>query len=108
MSNPLSNLEPKNVFHYFGELSKYPRPSKKEEKVVAYIENWAKERGIELEKDKVGNLLLRKPATSGMENKQTVCIQGHIDMVLLQISSAEIISFIIKIGKRIDIMLYSK
>ena len=81
MSNPLSNLEPKAVFHYFGELSKYPRPSKKEEKAVAFVENWAKERGIKLEKDKRGNLLLTKPATSGMENKQSVCIQGHIDMV---------------------------
>jgi len=81
MSNPLSNLEPKSVFHYFGELSKHPRSSKKEEKAVAYVENWAKERGLKLEKDAIGNLLISKPATPGMENKQSVCIQGHIDMV---------------------------
>lgn len=81
MSNPLSNLEPKAVFHYFGELSKYPRPSKKEEKAVAYVENWAKERGFKIDKDKRGNLLITKSATSGMENKKPVCIQGHIDMV---------------------------
>lgn len=81
MSNPLSNLEPKSVFHYFGEFSKYPRPSKKEEKAVAYIESWAKEHNLELEKDKRGNIIIRKPATAGMENKQSVCIQGHLDMV---------------------------
>ena len=81
MANPLSNLEPKLVFHNFGELSKIPRPSKKEEKVVAYIENWAKEKNIAVKKDKTGNLLLSKPATPGMEDRQPICIQGHLDMV---------------------------
>lgn len=81
MSNSLANLEPKEVFYYFGELSKYPRPSKKEEKAVAYIEALAKENNLELEKDKRGNIIVRKSATPGMENKQSVCIQGHIDMV---------------------------
>ena len=90
MSNPLSNLEPKSVFHYFGELSKYPRPSKKEEKVVAYMENWAKGLGLELKKDKRGNLLITKPATPGMENKQSVCIQGHIDMVCVAVKDHKI------------------
>jgi dipeptidase D len=81
MSNPLSNLEPKAVFHNFGEIAKCPRPSKKESKIVAYIENWAKENNITLKKDTVGNLLLSKFATPGMENKQSVCLQGHLDMV---------------------------
>ncbi|MDR0927795.1 MAG: aminoacyl-histidine dipeptidase [Ignavibacteria bacterium] len=81
MSNPLSNLEPKSVFHWFGELEKYPRPSKKETKAVAFIEKWASEHHIALRKDKRGNLLLSKPATQGMQNKQSVCLQGHIDMV---------------------------
>jgi dipeptidase D len=81
MSNPLSNLEPKSVFHSFGELSKYPRPSKKEEKAVAFLEKWAKENNIKVEKDARGNVLLTKPATAGMENRQSVCLQGHIDMV---------------------------
>ena len=81
MTNALSNLEPKSVFHYFGELSGYPRPSKKEEKAVAYVEKWAAERNFEVQKDKRGNLIIRKPATKGMENRQSVCLQGHIDMV---------------------------
>ncbi|MCL2039864.1 MAG: aminoacyl-histidine dipeptidase [Bacteroidetes bacterium] len=81
MANPLSNLEPKAVFHNFGEICKVPHPSKKEEKIVAYIENWAKERNIAVKKDETGNLLLSKPATPGMEDRQSVCIQGHIDMV---------------------------
>ncbi|MBQ6269814.1 MAG: aminoacyl-histidine dipeptidase [Bacteroidetes bacterium] len=81
MSNPLANLEPKEAFYYFGELTKYPRPSKKEDKAVAFVEAWAKENNLELEKDKRGNIIIRKPATPGMENKQSVCIQGHLDMV---------------------------
>ena len=81
MSNPLSNLEPKSVFHNFGELCKVPHPSKKEEKIVAFVENWANEKNISQKKDATGNLLLFKPATPGMEDKQPVCIQGHIDMV---------------------------
>jgi dipeptidase D len=90
MSNPLSNLEPKAVFHNFGEIAKCPRPSKKEEKIVAMIENWAKEKDIALKKDARGNLLLSKPATSGMENKQSVCIQGHLDMVCVAIKGHQI------------------
>ena len=84
MSNPLSNLEPKSVFHNFGELCKVPHPSKKEGKIVAYMEKWAKDKNISVKKDKTGNLLLSKPATAGMEDKQPVCIQGHIDMVCVE------------------------
>ena len=59
MVNVLSNLEPKPVFHNFGDLSKVPRPSKKEGKIVAYMENWAKEKNINLRKDATGNSLVQ-------------------------------------------------
>ena len=90
MSNPLSNLEPKSFFHLFGELSKQPRSSKKEEKAVAWLINWANEHNFTVDKDEIGNILITKPATPGMENKQSVCIQGHIDMVCVAAAGHQI------------------
>lgn len=90
MTNPLENLEPKAVFHYFGELGKHPRPSKKEGKVVAYIQKWASEKNIKCITDEVGNLILSKPATPGMEDRQSVCFQGHLDMVCVAEKGHEI------------------
>jgi dipeptidase D len=81
MGQVLGHLEPKAVWDIFEEICKYPRPSKQEEKIVAYIENFAKENNLELVKDAFGNIIIRKPATPGMENKLPVVIQGHIDMV---------------------------
>lgn len=81
MGNVLAHLEPKGVWHYFEEICQHPRPSKKEEKISAYIQNWAKEHNFECQKDKLGNLVIRKPATPGMENRKPIIIQGHIDMV---------------------------
>jgi dipeptidase D len=77
----LGAIEPKEVWYYFEEITKYPRPSKQEEKIAAYIKGWAKDQGFELQEDKLGNFVVRKPATPGMENRKPVCIQGHIDMV---------------------------
>ncbi|PKL85900.1 MAG: cytosol nonspecific dipeptidase [Ignavibacteriae bacterium HGW-Ignavibacteriae-1] len=77
----LGALEPQEVWYYFEEITKYPRPSKQEEKIAAYIKGWAVDQGFELQEDKLGNFVVRKPATPGMENRKPVCIQGHIDMV---------------------------
>jgi len=77
----ISELEPKKVFQYFEEILEIPRPSKKEEKIVAYLEEFAKKNNLECETDKVGNVLIKKPATKGYENYPTVILQSHLDMV---------------------------
>ena len=74
-------LKPASVFHYFAEICKVPRPSKKEEKIIAYLMNFAEEQGLEAKKDEAGNILIKKPATPGLENLKTVILQSHIDMV---------------------------
>ena len=74
-------LNPASVFHYFNEICQVPRPSKKEEKIIAYLENFAQAQGLEWKKDESGNILIKKPATAGLENLKTVILQSHIDMV---------------------------
>lgn len=74
-------MEPKLVFDYFAEINKVPRPSKHEEKIIAWLEQFASEKGIECKKDAAGNLLYSVPATTGMEGKPTVIFQAHMDMV---------------------------
>jgi len=77
----IKNLEPKIVWKYFDEITKIPRPSKKEEKIIQYLLNFAKEYNLEAEKDEVGNVVIKKAATKGMENTATVILQSHSDMV---------------------------
>jgi len=81
MSKKLSNLEPKTLWNIFEQICEIPHPSKKESKITDFVMNFAKEHGLESKKDDVGNVLIRKPATSGMEKKKTVVLQGHLDMV---------------------------
>ena len=80
-NNVLSNLEPSIVWNIFEEITKIPRPSKKEEKIVAWIKDWAKENKITCKDDEVGNLILSKKATKGKEKVPTLVLQGHTDMV---------------------------
>jgi dipeptidase D len=75
------NLEPQRVFHYFNEICKVPRPSKKEEKMTAWLLETAKTLGLEAKRDEIGNVLISKPATKGRENAIPVIFQSHIDMV---------------------------
>lgn len=75
------NQEPKIVFKYFHELTQIPRPSKKEGKVIAYLEKFAKEHNLPFKKDHVGNVLITKPATKGYEDRETIILQSHMDMV---------------------------
>lgn len=77
----IHDLEPKLVWKYFYELTQVPRPSKKEEKVIAYLLDFAKKHNLEVKKDDAGNILMTKPATKGKENLPTVILQGHVDMV---------------------------
>ena len=77
----VKDLQPKVVFEIFDQITKIPRPSKKEEKIREYILAFAKEHGIEAHADEIGNVIMRKPATPGHENAPTVILQGHMDMV---------------------------
>lgn len=81
MNEELLNLEPKNIWKNFVELTKIPRPSKKEGMIIEFMKNWAESKGLEYIVDDVGNVIIKKPATSGMENKKGVILQGHLDMV---------------------------
>lgn len=81
MGTVLGHLKPELAWNHFEEICKYPRPSKKEEKIAAYVVSVGKRLGLQTEKDKFGNILIRKPATPGYENRKTVVMQGHIDMV---------------------------
>jgi len=77
----IKNLDPKPLWEKFYQLTQIPRPSKKEAKVVEFVEKFGKDLGLETIKDEVGNVIIKKPATPGYENKQTIVMQGHLDMV---------------------------
>ncbi len=77
----LNNLQPQLIWNNFEKLNAIPRASKKETQVVKFIENFGKTLGLETYVDKVGNVIIKKPATAGMENKQTIALQSHLDMV---------------------------
>lgn len=77
----VKDLQPKAVFEIFDQITKIPRPSKKEEKIRKFILDFAQAHGIEAHADKIGNVILRKPASAGHENAPTVILQGHMDMV---------------------------
>ena len=75
------DLKPAGVFKYFEEICQVPRPSKKEEKMVAYLKEFGAKHNLETKVDEAGNVLIKKPSTPGKENLQTVILQSHIDMV---------------------------
>lgn len=81
MAENIEDLEPKAIWKNFAELSKVPRPSKKEERVVAFVKKFGENLGLETLTDEVGNIVIRKPATKGMENRKMVTLQSHVDMV---------------------------
>ncbi len=81
MNEELLKLEPQIVWKNFVELTKIPRPSKKEGKVIEFMRQWGEKHGLETIVDEVGNVIIRKPATAGMEDRKMVILQGHLDMV---------------------------
>lgn len=81
MNTDILNLEPKALWKNFSALNSVPRPSKKEEKVRAFIIKFGEDLGLKVETDEVGNVLIKKPATAGMENRKTIVMQSHLDMV---------------------------
>ncbi len=76
-----SELQPQCVFEQFARINKIPRPSKREEKMIAYLKEWGESRGLETKVDETGNVIIKKPATPGYENRKTVILQSHFDMV---------------------------
>lgn len=81
MNEAIRNLEPKAVWNKFADLNAVPRPSKKEERVIAFMKDFGKNLGLETLEDKVGNVIIRKPATPGMEDRTPIVMQSHLDMV---------------------------
>jgi dipeptidase D len=81
MSKEILNLEPKEVWKYFYDLTQVPRPSKHEDKIQEFMVNFGQSLGLETIKDEVGNVIIRKPATPGMEDRKGIILQGHLDMV---------------------------
>ncbi|SFB91226.1 aminoacyl-histidine dipeptidase [Pseudoalteromonas denitrificans] len=77
----LSNLSPQPLWSIFEKICSIPHPSKHEDKISAWIQQWVLELGLNIKEDKVGNLIIKKPATPGMENKKGVILQAHMDMV---------------------------
>jgi dipeptidase D len=84
----LNTLIPLPVWSYFDEITKVPRPSGKEEKIIKFIIDFAEKHKLAYTKDETGNILIRKPATKGYENRQSVCLQSHLDMVCEKNSSS--------------------
>jgi dipeptidase D len=81
MSQEIRNLEPKVLWNKFSDLNAVPRPSKKEDRVIEFMKSFGKSLGLETFEDEIRNVIIRKPATPGMENRKTVVLQGHLDMV---------------------------
>ena len=77
----IKDLEPKELWSNFYSLTRCPRPSKHEEAVRNFLVDWAKKNKIDCRVDKVGNVIMTKPATKGMENRCPVVLQAHMDMV---------------------------
>jgi len=80
-ANDIRQLEPKALWQNFYSLTQIPRPSHKKDEIGAFLENFGKSLGLETLRDEIGNVLVRKPATPGMEDRKAVILQAHMDMV---------------------------
>ncbi|WP_019132460.1 aminoacyl-histidine dipeptidase [Peptoniphilus obesi] len=85
----LENLEPKRVFYYFEEITKIPRCSFKEEKIKDFLINFAKDHGFEYYDDKYNNVIIKKEASPGYEDKEAIILQGHTDMVCEKLDGSD-------------------
>lgn len=85
----IKDLEPSAIWGYFYDITQIPRPSKKEEKIRAYLLDFAKKFNLQAKQDKVGNILITKPATPGKEDLPTIILQSHVDMVCEKNSDIE-------------------
>ena len=81
MNEAIRNLEPNRLWNNFADLNAVPRASRKEEEVIEFMKNFGKNLGLETFEDDVRNVIIRKPATPGMENRKGIVMQSHLDMV---------------------------
>ncbi|EDP71865.1 aminoacyl-histidine dipeptidase [Flavobacteriales bacterium ALC-1] len=81
MSSEIRALEPNQLWNKFADLNEVPRPSKKEERVIQFMKDFGTNLGLETIEDEVGNVIIRKPATNGMEDRKPIVMQSHLDMV---------------------------
>jgi dipeptidase D len=81
MSQEVRTLAPNGLWNKFADLNAVPRPSKKEERVIAFMKKFGEDLGLETVIDEVGNVIVKKPATSGMEDRKAIVMQSHLDMV---------------------------
>jgi len=81
MNSEIRQLEPKALWNNFADLNAVPRPSKKEERVIKFMMDFGKKLGLETSVDKVGNVIIKKPASKAYEDRKTVVLQSHLDMV---------------------------
>ena len=84
-------LKPTAVFEEFAKINQIPRPSKREEKMIAYLKEWGESHGLDTKVDETGNVIIRKGATKGMENRKTTILQSHMDMVCDKLVDYEIV-----------------
>lgn len=89
MGKVLGHLEPQRLWEIFEEICAIPRPSKKEEKIANYLKEFAEKHNLEFRKDRTGNIVISKNATAGHENRKTVILQSHLDMVCEKDSDVE-------------------
>ena len=81
MNQDLKNIEPTEIWSHFTDLNAVPRPSKKEEKIIQFMLDFGEKLNLETITDTVGNVIIKKPASRGMESNKTIVLQGHLDMV---------------------------
>jgi dipeptidase D len=81
MERKLEQLEPQPIWRYFEDICNIPHPSKKEERIIEYVKEFGKSLGLDTRVDSVGNVVITKPATPGYENRKTIILQSHLDMV---------------------------
>ena len=81
MNTAIRELEPKVIWNHFADLNAVPRGSKKEERVIQFMVDFGNRLGLETIVDPIQNVIIKKPATKGMENRKTVVLQSHLDMV---------------------------
>ncbi len=79
--HPIRQLQPPDLWNHFADLNAIPRASKKEQRVIEFVRQFGQQLGLETQVDEVGNVIIRKPATPGMENRLPVVMQSHLDMV---------------------------
>src|SRR5687768_9356899 len=81
MSDQIRQLAPTELWNHFADLNAVPRPSKKEERVIEFMKTFGAELKLETIVDEVGNVIIRKPASGGMEDRAPIVLQSHLDMV---------------------------